>query len=350
MNKDITLELEDMVKDGAFPGANCAIITSKYEYTLSVGYKSLLPNLEKNNINTLYDMASLTKVVVTNTIIGRMLDKKIIKLTDKVSMYLKRFKHKDITILDLLLHTSGLPADLKANFNLTKEEYIKDIYNLDLVYKTGSKVLYSDIGFIILGFMIEEIYQKTLDKVAYLEVFKPLGMNKSYFNPKDKEECAPTEVTTDRNVVRGVVHDEKAYLLGGVAGHAGLFSTLEDVITFSKMIVNDGYHNNERYLSKEIIDLWFHPFIEEDKNRYRTIGWIVGKKETATGDLGNINTMFHLGFTGCSIIINRDTKLISILLTNRVHPTRNNTKIYQCRPQFYKMCNDIEKKYMIGGI
>ena len=347
----IEKKLLEMINNGDFPSANYSLITPNNKYIGSVGNRSLYPSIEVNSINTLYDMASLTKVVVTNTIISRMLDKKIISLNDLVCSYLPRFKHKNIKIIDLLTHSSGLPADLKPDINLNEEEYINRIYDLDLVYKTNSKVVYSDIGFIILGFMIENIYHEKLDEVAKKEVFIPLNMLNSCFNPKDKKLCAPTEIDK-RGVVRGVVHDEKAYVLGGTAGHAGLFSTIKDITNFCEMILNNGYFNGKRYLSKDIINLYYQPLILEDDKRYRTVGWIVGSKATATGNLGSMDTIFHLGFTGTSIIIDRNKNIASILLTNRIHPTRDNKKIYDCRPEFYKLCNDIyelEKKLNLRG-
>ena len=344
-------KLLEMINNEAFPSANYSLITPFNKYIGSVGNKALYPSVEKNSINTLYDMASLTKVVVTNTIISRMLDKKMISLNDLVCSYLPRFKHKNIKIIDLLTHSSGLPADLKPDINLNEEEYINRIYDLDLVYKTNSKVVYSDIGFIILGFMIENFYREKLDEVAKKEVFIPLNMLNSCFNPKDKKLCAPTEIDK-RGVVRGVVRDEKAYVLGGTCGHAGLFSTIKDITNFCEMILNNGYFNGMRYLSKNIIDLYYQPLILEDDKRYRTVGWIVGSKATATGNLGSMDTIFHLGFTGTSIIIDRNKHIASILLTNRIHPTRDNKKIYDCRPEFYKLCNDIyelEKKLNLRG-
>ena len=107
------------------------------------------------------------------------------------------------------------------------------------------------------------------------------------------------------------------------------------------MILNNGYFNGKRYLSKDIINLYYQPLILEDENIYRTVGWIVGSKATATGNLGSMDTIFHLGFTGTSIIIDRNKNIASILLTNRIHPTRENIKIYKSRPEFYKTCNDV---------
>ena len=206
--KDYLLKL---VKDKVFPGCNYAVIADDIEID-SVGNKALIPNVEPNNIDTLYDLASLTKVVVTNTLITKLLQENKINLNDKVKKYLPDFKHEDITIFHLLTHSSGLPADIDWKECNNRQELIKSIYDKNLIYKTGEDVIYSDLGFIFLGFIIEKIYNKSLDVIASEEIFKPLNMNDTSFNPKDK----PTEITSDRGVVRGFVHDEKAYILGGI--------------------------------------------------------------------------------------------------------------------------------------
>jgi len=337
-NDKIEKLLNKMVNEHVFPGANYALVTENGCYMGSVGNKSLVPTVEENSADTLYDLASLSKVVVTNTIITRLLAKKRIFLEDKVCDYLPQFKYPEITILDLLTHSSGLASDLSWRSVSTKEELLNNLYNLELVYKTGEKVVYSDVGFILLGLIIEKIYEKSLDEVAHEEVFIPLEMYDSHYKPVDKNRCAPTEVTEDRGVVRGIVHDEKAALFGGVAGHAGVFSTVCDLVKFCRMIQNDGKIGEKVYIPKEYIDLWFKPFRKVDDNQFRSLGWIVGKSENITGELGDINTMYHTGFTGNHIIINREKKLFGILLSNRVHPTRDNRKLISRRKEFLKVC------------
>ncbi len=336
--------LNELVKEKAIPGATYSLIVKNNVYMGVVGNKSLFPHIEKNNLNTLYDLASLTKVVVTNTIIGRMLMNKKIKLKDKVSFYLKKFKYKYITIYDLLTHSSGLPASLDLSKIKNKQQLIDEIYNVKLKYKTGTDVVYSDIGFILLGFIIEKIYSLSLDEIAKIEVFEPLKMNNTCYNPNNKDLCAPTEYTFDRGLVRGVVHDKKAYYLNGIAGHAGVFSNVCDLTNFCKMVLNNGVFNNKKYLSKKIIDSWFIPYSKQKiNNKYRSIGWIVGQNKDITGENYTLGTITHAGFTGTSILIDRVNKMASILLTNRVHPIRTNNKLSRRRNEFIKICYNIQR-------
>lgn len=317
--KDYLLKL---VKDKVFPGCNYAVIADDIEID-SVGNKSLIPNIEPNNTDTLYDLASLTKVVVTNTLITKLLQENKINLNDKVKKYLPDFKHEDITIFHLLTHSSGLPADIDWKECNNRQELIKSLYDKNLIYKTGEDVIYSDLGFIFLGFIIEKIYNKSLDVIASEEIFKPLNMNDTSFNPKDKDRCAPTEITSDRGVVRGFVHDEKAYILGGICGAAGLFSTVSDLVKFTNMILNDGKIGDKIFIEKQYIDLWFQPIVIGKQGNIRSIGWCMGKDSMA-GNLCSDNTIYHAGFTGNTLVIDRDNKIGFVFLSNRVHPTRDN--------------------------
>ena len=231
-----------MVKLNVFPGCNYAIIhNDKLEFG-SVGAKALVPKIEKNDINTLYDIASLTKVLVTNVLITKLLEENKIKLDDKVNKYLPKFKYDNITIFHLLTHSSGLIADVKWDEVNNKEELIEFFYNKKLYYETGTDVVYSDLNFMFLGFIIEKLYDKPLDILAYEKIFKLLHMTNTCFNPIDKELCAPTEVTDKRGVVRGIVHDEKACMMGGVCGAAGVFSNIFDLVKFVNMILINSIH------------------------------------------------------------------------------------------------------------
>ena len=227
--------------------------------------------------------------------------------------YLPEFKLKDITIRDLTSHQSGIAADVKGSWILTKDEIRKNIMNMDYIYPPHSKVVYSDLGYITLGYVIEAICLKPLDVVFKEMVADKLGMISSTFNPKNIDLCAPTEV---RNGVvdHGHVHDEKSYHMGGVAGHAGLFSNVFDLAIFARMVLNGGEYNGVRLISKETLELIFTPqIITPDVTR--CVGWI---KDLKT------NSIYHTGFTGTYILINRERKIAFIMLDNRVHPTRDN--------------------------
>lgn len=322
--------LEKLVKQNVFPGCNYAIITQENIEKNSVGNKALIPKIEKNNIDTLYDLASLTKVVVTNTLITKLLQENKIKLTDKVKKYLPKFKYENITIFNLLTHTSGLIADVKWDEVHNRTELIDFFYNKQLFYKTDTNVIYSDLNFIFLGFIIEKIYGKTLDLVAKEEIFKPLHMTNTTFNPQNKENCAPTEFTKERGIVRGIVHDEKACMLNGVCGAAGLFSNINDLIKFVIMILNDGKIGNKNFVEKKYIDLWFKPMVVGKEKNVRSIGWGIGKSRT-TGSFCSDNTIYHTGFTGNTLIVDRENKIGFIFLSNRIHPSRENKLLIKKR-------------------
>ena len=323
-----------LVKLGVFPGCNYAIIYDDKIEINSVGNKALVPEVEINDVNTLYDVASLTKVLVTNVLITKLLEEGKIKLDDKVNKYLPKFKYDNITIYHLLTHSSGLIADVKWEEVHNKEELIKFFYNKKLYYETGTDVIYSDLNFMFLGFIVEKLYGKPLDILAYEKIFKPLHMNNTCFNPTDKKLCAPTEVTDKRGVVRGIVHDEKACMMGGVCGAAGVFSNIFDLVKFANMILNDGKVGNQQFISKKSIDLWATTFVKGKEGNVRGIGFGIGKCKI-TGSLCSDNTIYHTGFTGQTLIIDRDNKIAIILLSNRIHPTRDNKLLMNKRKYIF---------------
>ena len=326
-------KIEEEVNNKVIPGMTYAVIKDGKINLGSNGFKEIIPFPIENDIETKYDIASLTKVVVTLTLVSKLFDNKLIDFNDKLKKYLPKFKYDDITIFQLLTHTSGLPADLNDKKIRSKKEIIDKIYNLNKEYETGSKIVYSDVGYILLGMMIEEIYNNKLDLIAKKEIFEPLEMYNTCYNPKDIDSCAATEITDNRGIVKGFVHDEKAYSLGGVAGHAGVFSTANDLSNFVFMILNDGIYKDKKFLSKEIIDMWFKPIIYDEKNEcYRSFSFIVGN-----------NIISFNGFTGPSISIDRDNNLGIVLMTNRIHPSRDNKLISEERP---KISNEIYKQLL----
>lgn len=318
--------VEKMCADNYFPGATYAVSNGKTNYIGFKGNKSLIPTVEKNSIDTLYDVASLTKVIVTNTILAKALQERKINLSDKLEKYLPEYEYLNVTIYDLATHSSGLPADLDTHAIHSNEELLKQLSEVKKTYETGTDIVYSDIGFILLGKALEKIYNKSLEELAIEKVFKPLDMNSSTFKPQ-REKTAPTELTKERGLVWGKAHDEKSYYSNSVLGHAGLFSTVDDIRKFTDMILNDGVVNGEVYLEKECLDLWFTPCLVGKDNIARSIGWIYGKCKCITGENVSENTISHTGFTGTSIVLDRDNKRSVILLSNRVHPARDNIKL-----------------------
>ena len=208
----------------------------------------------------------------------------------------------------------------------------------------NTKIVYSDVGFMLLGFIIEEITHEKLDDFVWKNISIPLEMfNTGYSRIShptfDYKKAAATEIRNDslvQGLVRGKVHDERAYMLDGVAGHAGLFSCVKDLEHFIRMILDDGMYNGKRFLSKASIDLMFTPQVKETSGvnlltTTRGLGWIVGGDYPGCGELASKETIHHTGFTGTNIFIDRINKIGFTLLTNRVHPTRDNTKIIPFR-------------------
>lgn len=325
-------KINKLVYQGVVPGICYAVINDGEVSIGSNGYKTLVPKMEKVSDDIIYDVASLTKVIVTVPLILKLIDKKIISFDDKVNKYLPLFKYDDVSIYHLLTHTSGLPADLTDKKIVSKEKIIAEIYTKDKEYDTGSKVIYSDIGYILLGELIEKVYNKPLDVVAREELFIPLEMYDTSYNPNNKERCASTEVTIDRGILKGYVHDEKAYSMGGVAGHAGVFSTAKDLSNYVLMILNNGEFRDQRILSEEMVNLLFNSLVYDEKCEWnRSFCFIVGNNDIVIEEGENI--ISFNGFTGPSISIDRINNLGIVLMTNRVHPSRDNKMISKERPK-----------------
>ena len=332
--------IQEAIDDGAMPGANYCLVSDYGVEFNSLGKKALVPEVEENDIDTLYDMASCSKVISTTTCIFKLLEQGKLRLYDSVKTYVPRFRYPNITIWDLMTHSSGLPADvIRSNRIKSREEALDKIFDSVLTYEKNTKIVYSDIGFILLGLVIESVSKMKLEEYAEKNVFGPLEMTSTGYNPSDIKRCAPTEIRKDEvydGVLRGKVHDEKGYILGGVAGHAGLFSTVKDLSHFIQMILNGGVYNGKRILSQASIDLMFTPQVRMingvslDYNQ-RGLGWIVKGDFCSAGDLASPETIQHTGYTGTNIFIDRINRVGFTMLTNRVHPTRENVKVIPFR-------------------
>ena len=333
--------LLDAIKDGAFPGANYAIVTKEKTWFGSLGNRELYPEIIPNSIDTIYDMASLTKVVNTTTCAMQLVEKGLLRIFDPVSRYFSQFRFNDVTVWHLLTHTSGLPEGIYGpKDRLSPQDVWDKIFAIEeLMYKPGTKIVYSDINYMLLGKIIEILSGMPLDEYAKKNLYEPLEMYNTGFKPDDKYRCAATEYRDDATMtgyVKGCVHDETAYALGGVAGHAGLFSTVEDISHFIKMILNDGVYEGKRVLSKIMIDELFKVQVKEYVGvemlpKARCLGWQTKDPASSAGELVSENTILHTGFTGTNMFIDKDNEVGFVLLANRVHPTRNNSKQFHVR-------------------
>ncbi|UCH64979.1 MAG: beta-lactamase family protein [Ignavibacterium sp.] len=334
--------INSAIENKAFPGA--VVLVSKdgeIIYEKSVGHLTYDENSPLVSNSTIYDIASLTKVVVTTTSAMICYDRQLFSLDDQVAMYLPLFAKngkENVTIKNLLLHNSGLPAFKRYydKYN-SADEVIDVLYSIELDYKTGIKTVYSDLGMIILGKLIETVTGKKLDQFCDEEIFQPLLMNNTYYNPPDsfKYKIAPTEYDDywRKRLVWGSVHDENSALMGGVAGHAGLFSTANDLSHLVQMLLNGGSYNGRQLIKPKTVHLFTKRYSAQST---RALGWDTkSAKGSSAGELFDIKSFGHTGFTGTSIWVDPIKELFVIFLTNRVHPTRDNKKLFKIRPALH---------------
>jgi len=335
------------LEDSVFPGAVLLIEQrGKVIYRKPFGrftYDKISPKMTEDAI---FDLASVSKVVGTTTAAMMLCDEGKLDLDEKVTAYLPEFGNhgkENITVRNLLMHNAGfVPWKPFYKKYKTAEEVIDDIMNTELEYKTGTETKYSDLGMITLQKVIEKISGKTLDKFLYERLFKPLGMTRTMYNPPPKYwyYCVPTEKDDYwRNMtMKGKVHDETAYLLNGVAGHAGLFSTADDIAKFMYMLLNGGKYGDKKFLEKSTIENWT---TRQSSQSSRGLGWDTKSEGfSSAGEKFSVHSFGHTGFTGTSVWADKDRDLFVVLLTNRVYPTRKNRKIIKFRPKLHNAVID----------
>lgn len=273
---------------------------------------------------TLFDAASLTKIVVTLPLTLKALDQGNLKLEDRVASFIPQFDTHDkqkITIKQLLTHTSGLQTHIKEGVNgWTKKDVLNYICQSPMQAQPGSKVLYSDFGFILLGEIMTKIMLEPLDQLANEMIFQPLMMTSSCFNPAQQNRTAVTEYDNETSEwLCGKVHDETARAMGGVSGHAGLFTTARDLSHYLLMIANNGVYSRERVIPNILISASTINYTKH-LNGNRGLGWVLKDDSfDASGEHFSNLSYGHTGFTGTSLWIDPIDELGVILLTNRVH-------------------------------
>lgn len=324
--------LNKLHKEGVFPGAVFSLIDSESCYINYLGKAQLVPEEILADENTIYDLASLTKVVATTTAIMMLIERGHFTLDTYVTDLLPDYENPAITIRHLLTHTSGHDADIDCS-GMDKAQLTKAVYDSKIdPDRFNKRVLYSDIGYILLGFIIDRV-TGSFEEFVTENLFKPLDMEETFFNPKDdyKERCAATEICAMRKkLIKGLVHDEKCYLLGGVSGHAGLFSTAKDLTNFVRMLLNKGEYNGKIILNSQTIDIMTRCYTD-NMGAERGLGWIVMGENNRFCDLASEHSIYHTGFTGTSMLVDLKAKKGFILLTNRVHPSRENIKLIGIR-------------------
>jgi CubicO group peptidase (beta-lactamase class C family) len=322
--------------DSAYPGA-FAVVGSKTAIYASIGVGHLdWATSPVPDENTMWDMASLSKVIGTTTAAMQLWEQGRLNLDAPVQKYIPEFTGKNkelVTVRNLLTHSSGLPAWRPLYKEArTPEEAIQLVFTTPLDTLPNVRMVYSDLGIITLGKIIERISGESLDGYLSLHVFGPLGMKSTMYRPPSwmRQRIAPTERDPWRErLVYGEVHDENSYALGGVAGHAGLFSTGHDLAIFAQMYLNGGVYDSVRIVSEAAVKKFTQ--VQDSTLSNRALGWEVPSGTNSAGHLLSKHAFGHTGFTGTSIWMDPDRDLFVILLTNRVDPSRESRGIYAVR-------------------
>lgn len=349
------------VEEGRIPGAVAQIGTAAGALRpRAFGFRQIVPACEPASPDTIFDCASLTKAVVTATLALLALEEGLFRLDDAAGLFVPEFLEggpaedrevkQEITIRQLLTHTSGLPAwaplfesagnehDGAAGPSAhPAERIVRRLCRQPLAYRPGTAVVYSCLGFILLGEILRRFYGAPLDALARERIFRPLGMQDAQYCPPPAiaSRIAATELVGGAPLV-GVVHDENARAMGGVSGNAGLFATAMDLSRFAWMMLGRGRFGSSRFLSPAAVaeatrDHTGHLGVS------RGLGWAV-KGRTAGGSAGDLfspESFGHTGFTGTSLWIDPARGLFAVLLTNRVHPSRDNDAHWRLRPLFH---------------
>ena len=333
--------LEKAIAERAFPG--CALaVTLRGELVAhkALGRFAYDPGSPAVTTDSIFDLASVSKVIATTTMAMILYERGVLDLEAPVAAIVPEFatddeRRRQVTLRMLLAHSSGLPAYVKL-FQLaqTRDELLAAAFKTDLTADPGTRAEYSDIGFIVLGAALERLADEALDVFCQREVFGPLGMSHTAFSPPKswKDRIVPTadDKTFRQRVIQGEVQDENASVLGGVAGHAGVFATAGDVAMFAHCMLSGG----RPILRPNTVEL----FTRRESAPHRTsraLGWDTPSSPSQSGKYFSSRSFGHLGYTGTSLWIDPERQLSIALLTNRTWPDCKNQAIKQVRPAFH---------------
>jgi uncharacterized protein YbbC (DUF1343 family)/CubicO group peptidase (beta-lactamase class C family) len=315
--------VRDAIRDNQIPGAVLLVWhNGQTIYRKAFGNRTLEPRREGMTVDTIFDIASLTKVVATTTAVMQLVQKGEVRLNDPVAKYIPEFGEsgkEDVTVRNLLTHFSGLRPDI----DLTppwegRDAALRLSFAETPAYPPGSRFVYSDTNFIALGALVERVSGNTLDAYCAKNIFTPLRMTHTRFLPPAawRRKIAPTEYDEEGKMLRGVVHDPRARRMGGVAGHAGVFSTADDLSKFAQALLK-----GSPVLSREIVEKMTTPQQPPTASVLRGFGWDIDSPFSSNrGDLLPVGSFGHTGFTGTSMWIDPTTRTFVILLANSVHP------------------------------
>src|SRR5215467_12773088 len=323
---DVTVLLQRAVEGHVFPGAVAAVAMGKERLVIAMGRETYDLAAPETNADALFDAASLTKVVATTTAIMQLLEANALSLDDRAARFLPELDQpgkSQITIRQLMTHTAGFPGPYEFyRFCHTREQLIDAIYAVDMIDRPGSRRLYDDIGFMLLAFIVEKLTDTSFDRYCSQRIFTPLQMSDTCFRPQaGASQIIPTEIDPDRGGGRrGVVHDENAYVLGGVAGHAGLFSRASDLLRFAEVMAATTEARSEMLSDASVRRVRQREW--RDHEGEYGLGWDRTRPHYM-GAIDDDDAIGHTGFTGTSMVVSPRRQLAIILLSNRVHPKRS---------------------------
>jgi len=318
--------LEEAVASDQIPGAVLLVgQPGRILHYKAYGWRALEPARELMTLDTIFDAASLTKVVATTPAVMKLFEWGKLRLNDRVTQYLPEFQggSSEITVRSLLTHFSGLRPDLDLRPPWSGRRTGIYLALIDPpVAAPGERFIYSDINFILLGEIVERLSGRDLDEFVREQVWQPLGMHETMFRPPEelKPRIAPTEIVEGR-LLRGVVHDPTARAMGGVAGHAGMFTTAADLARFAEMMLGEGEREGIRLFSPLTVRKFTTPQSPPDQPILRGLGWDIESPYSGNrGELFPVGSYGHTGFTGTSLWIDPLSRTYVILLANSVHP------------------------------
>ena len=327
------MAITEAIAAGKCPGGVLWVEHNGQRYYKDYGNRALVPTAEIMLVDTIFDAASLTKVVACTPAVMLLVERGQIGLEDRVVKYLPEFAvngKEAITIRQLLTHTSGLRPDISLKPDWTGyDEAIRLSCVEKLSYQPDEKIVYSDTGMILLGEIVRRVSGQSLDQFLQAELYGPLGMKDTGFNPPKEKlaRIAPTEVENG-TPVRGVVHDPRARRMGGVAGHAGLFLTAKDLARYARMLLNNGELDGVRIFKPETVKLMTSVQTPPSVNGRRGLGWDIDTGFSGPrGEIFPLGSYGHTGWTGTSIWIDPFSKSFVIFLSNRNHPTEKGSVV-----------------------
>lgn len=306
-------KIQEQLASDVYPGVVYRFIEQEKIETHVLGDAQVLPEVEKMTAAHLFDVASLTKVVCTTTVILKLWETGRVDLNAPVATYLPEFQDKKITIKHLLTHTGDIVSYIENRNQLNKEELKAAYLTVHSGKNLGKIVKYTDAGTIILGFMLEKIYHKTAIEIFKEVVLEPLKMTHSGFLKEHSSEKIVATIIEKGQVLHGTTHDPKARILAEHAGNAGLFTTIDDLTNFAQVFLQNGKFNGQEFLKAETVANLIHDWTDKDTTGIRSLGWALRELPNGT------QIIFHTGYTGTFLLLDITNGRAFLFLSNRVH-------------------------------